>query len=370
MCRISTRPISILITRPRQYSRALRLVRPGSGRLPGRAGGCRPGAGVSLGGRFRGRRAVRRGRSAASGAAGRLRRRDRRADRARARAHAAVRPDHVHVDRPVRRARRLRHRPERHRGHAGAPRGAVADDSLLRVSRSAHRARPPTRRASARSRICAAAGSRRSAARWRTRCCCAPSASTASRRCRTTTTCIRTAIWCSAASMRCCSTTCSPSARCGRMPGFAMQPDAVAVGHYVGILAPDQTRPARSVRRHPARGDAGRHARSASSGSGASGTTTSRSSTRGCWRGEAVAPDVGVDGAGGGDRTRWTARPRFAMGGDTPLLAVAAVGASVMTLVLSCLSMALAVALGILIATGRVYGGRMRARRCSPRTSR
>ena len=33
--------------------------------------------------------------------------------------------------------------------------------------------------------------------------------------------------------------------------------------------------------------------------------------------------------------------------------------ASVVTIVLSCLSMALAVALGVLIATGRVYGGRL-----------
>ena len=37
--------------------------------------------------------------------------------------------------------------------------------------------------------------------------------------------------------------------------------------------------------------------------------------------------------------------------------------ASVVTIVLSCLSMALAVALGVLIATGRVYGGRAAARR-------
>ena len=33
--------------------------------------------------------------------------------------------------------------------------------------------------------------------------------------------------------------------------------------------------------------------------------------------------------------------------------------ASVVTIVLSCLSMGLAVVLGVLIATGRVYGGRL-----------
>ena len=38
--------------------------------------------------------------------------------------------------------------------------------------------------------------------------------------------------------------------------------------------------------------------------------------------------------------------------------------ASVVTIVLSCLSMALAVALGVLIATGRVYGGPPLRARC------
>ncbi len=28
------------------------------------------------------------------------------------------------------------------------------------------------------------------------------------------------------------------------LPGFAVQPDAVAIGHYVGALAADQARPA------------------------------------------------------------------------------------------------------------------------------
>ena len=58
--------------------------------------------------------------------------------------------------------------------------------------------------------------------------------------------------------------------------------------------------------------------------------------------------------------TRWDAATRY-----LPSL----LRASVVTIVLSCLSMALAVALGVLIATGRVYGGRAAARRCSPATS-
>ena len=48
--------------------------------------------------------------------------------------------DHVHVDRSVHRARRRRDRAERHRGHAGAPRDALADHSVLRVPRSPERA--------------------------------------------------------------------------------------------------------------------------------------------------------------------------------------------------------------------------------------
>ena len=43
--------------------------------------------------------------------------------------------------------------------------------------------------------------------------------------------------------------------------------------------------------------------------------------------------------------------------------------ASVVTIVLSCLSMALAVALGVVIATGRVYGGRPCARVARSATS-
>ena len=45
------------------------------------------------------------------------------------------------------------------------------------------------------------------------------------------------------------------------LPGFAVQPGAVAIGHYVGALAPDQAGLRDRVQRHPARGDAGRISR-------------------------------------------------------------------------------------------------------------
>ena len=71
--------------------------------------------------------------------------------------------------------------------------------------------------------------------------------------------------------------------------------------------------------------------------------------------GEAIAPVVGsrhertpVSGV-----SRWEATLRY-----LPAL----LRASVVTIVLSCLSMALAVALGVLIASGRVYGNCRRAR--------
>ena len=87
------------------------------------------------------------------------------------RPRAAVRFVAYRLDRSVGRARRLRHRPERHRGHARPPRRDGGDHSVLRVPRSAHRSRTPTPRASARSPISPAAASARSAARSPTRSC-------------------------------------------------------------------------------------------------------------------------------------------------------------------------------------------------------
>jgi len=141
------------------------------------------------------------------------------------------------------------------------------------------------------------------------------------------------------------------------LPGFAVQPGAVAIGHYVGALAPDQ---------------AGLRDRCNDILRGAMRDGSLERIFR-KWRvwnddqpalyarmlaGESVPPVVILDGPGGGNAdalestatvSRWAATRRY-----LPSL----VRASVVTLILSCLSMALAVALGIVIATGRVYGGR------------
>ena len=81
-----------------------------------------------------------------------------------------------------------------------------------------------------------------------------------------------------------------------------------------------------------------------------SGTPISRRSTRACWR----ASRSRQSSASGSTRlvvtgSRWSAAGRY-----LPSL----LRASVVTIVLSCLSMGLAVALGVLIASGRVYGSR------------
>jgi polar amino acid transport system substrate-binding protein len=140
-----------------------------------------------------------------------------------------------------------------------------------------------------------------------------------------------------------------------RMAGLATQVDAVAVGHYVGILGPARTdlrdridgilraamedgrleailrrwlvwngdQPKLFARLMQSRAEAAPTDDSASLGGGATGT---------------------------GRPSGWTmARQYF-----PSLLSAAA-----MTLVLSCLSMALAVALGSVIAIGRVYGNRV-----------
>ena len=170
----------------------------------------------------------------------RLRRGNRRPAGPRPRAHAAVREHHLHLDRAVDRARRRRHRIERHRRHAGQPRDAGDHRSVLRVSRSAQRshrptrtlpdarrpARPPRRDARRHHRL-------RNPARRRR-------ATMASSRCPTKTTCIPIPISWSAASTRCCSTTSSRS-DAQKIGGFAIQPASVAVGHYVGVLAPANT---------------------------------------------------------------------------------------------------------------------------------
>jgi polar amino acid transport system substrate-binding protein len=142
-----------------------------------------------------------------------------------------------------------------------------------------------------------------------------------------------------------------------RMRGLATQPDAVAVGHYVGILGSTRTelrdriddilraamadgRLEAILRRWLVWNDdqPKLYARLAQASVGAAPDAAGGSSTS-AGSGPADAPRP----------SRWTmARQYF-----PSLLAAAA-----MTLALSCLSMALAVSLGSVIAIGRVYGNR------------
>jgi His/Glu/Gln/Arg/opine family amino acid ABC transporter permease subunit len=134
------------------------------------------------------------------------------------------------------------------------------------------------------------------------------------------------------------------------MQGFTVQPDTVAIGHYVGILAP---------------GNAALRDRidQVLVGAVRDGTLERIFRTWGVWNddqpalhakllaGEPVAPVIGLDtSASVATVSRWEAARRY-----FPSL----LRASVVTIVLSCLSMGLAVVIGVLIATGRVYGGRL-----------
>ena len=150
-----------------------------------------------------------------------------------------------------------------------------------------------------------------------------------------------------------------------RNPGLINQPGALSVGHYVGILAPANA-PLRdrinAILRAAMRDGTlerifrrwgmwnervaalyGReaHGLSEAGGSAASGSEGARA----------------ADPAGGADRT----------GASVPVMSTAEAArrylpallrAAGVTVVLSCLSMALAVLIGILVASGRVYGSR------------
>jgi polar amino acid transport system substrate-binding protein len=134
------------------------------------------------------------------------------------------------------------------------------------------------------------------------------------------------------------------------LTGLVVQPESVAIGHYVGVFAPENG-PLRDTMNETLRGamrdgtlerifrkwkvwnddQPGLHAR--------------------LLAGVPVAPVTGADSnigdIGAAGVSRWEATRRY-----LPSLFQAAG----ITLVLSCLSMALAVALGVLIASGRVYG--------------
>jgi polar amino acid transport system substrate-binding protein len=131
--------------------------------------------------------------------------------------------------------------------------------------------------------------------------------------------------------------------------GFTVQPQTVAVGHYVGVLA---------ARDAPLRDSMNEILRRAMR----DGTLERIFRKWNVWNddqpllyarllaGQSVAPVSGIDSvAGVAAGSRWDAALQY-----LPAL----LRASVVTIVLSCVSMALAVLLGVLIASGRVYGTR------------
>ncbi len=132
------------------------------------------------------------------------------------------------------------------------------------------------------------------------------------------------------------------------VPGFTIQPQTVAIGHYVGILAPHNA-PLRDSLNEILRGAM------------RDGTLERIFKTWSVWNddqpalyarllaGEPVPAGTGLEeSANVAAMSRWEAARRY-----FPSL----LRASAITIVLSCLSMALAVAIGVGIATGRVYGG-------------
>ncbi len=131
------------------------------------------------------------------------------------------------------------------------------------------------------------------------------------------------------------------------IPGFVVQPGSVATSHYVGVLA---------ARNAPLRDSVDEILRRAMR----DGTLEGIFRKWGVWNEDQpplyaqllarqpVAPIHGLDeGRAATAVTKWDATRRY-----LPALFRAAV----ITIALSCLSMALAVCLGILIASGRVYG--------------
>ena len=133
------------------------------------------------------------------------------------------------------------------------------------------------------------------------------------------------------------------------IPGITIQPESVAVGHYVGVLA---------ARNAPLRDAIDKILRAAMR----DGTLERIFRTWNVWNddqpelyrrllaGTPVPAIVGLDGSPSvATMSKWEAARRY-----LPSL----LQASLVTIVLSCVSMGLAVVLGMLIATGRVYGTR------------
>jgi polar amino acid transport system substrate-binding protein len=137
------------------------------------------------------------------------------------------------------------------------------------------------------------------------------------------------------------------------LPGFTGQRQTIAIGHYVGVLAP-QNAPMRDA------------INEILLGAMRDGTLERIFRKWSVWNedqpplhsrllaGEPVPAIEGLDGAATVVRmSPWQAAQRY-----LPSL----LRASVVTIVLSFLSMGLAIVLGVLIATGRVYGGRLARR--------
>jgi len=133
------------------------------------------------------------------------------------------------------------------------------------------------------------------------------------------------------------------------VPGFTTQPESVAVGHYVGVMSAANASLRDSVNE-------------ILRGAMRDGTLERILTKWGVWNddqpalyrrllaGEDVEPISGVELSSVATESWWTATARY-----LPALLRSSVG----TIVLSGLSMALAVALGVLIASGRVYGNRI-----------
>jgi polar amino acid transport system substrate-binding protein len=138
--------------------------------------------------------------------------------------------------------------------------------------------------------------------------------------------------------------------RARTMAGFTVQPSSVAIGHYVGVLSPEQTtlrdRCNEILKEAMRDGSLERILRKWQVWNDDQAPLYRR-----VLAGEAVEAVVGLDTTDAvATVSRWEAARRY-----LPLL----LRASVVTIVLSCLSMALAVLLGIAIASGRVYGDRL-----------
>jgi len=134
------------------------------------------------------------------------------------------------------------------------------------------------------------------------------------------------------------------------MHGFTVQPDTVAIGHYVGIL---------SAQNAPLRDSLNEILSTAMR----DGTLERIFRKWNVWNddqprlyervlaGELIPAVVGLDTSTSvATSSQWDAAKRY-----LPSL----LRASIVTIILSCLSMGLAVMFGVMIATGRVYGGRL-----------